>query len=319
MVALKQEERMQTFRLIIVALRVLGESSSTDIHKYIKGLTKKSRTLATEGTDMSGLEITRKREKNAPVSKRTIQRGLKELCERGYIRRVGKLYTLSDSAKANRFFGSRFGARVMENVIPRPDYNLRTVKDNLNSLVTLFGTIVIFCCMEAARPKKDHDTDKERQLMSTISWLNSIISAPSFFHYFLFVFKNQVDDEMISKLTKLTFYGIKKGKHIWVDEKTGKAYEDFPYAGMFPMFIDQKRKPYPTGFYRDIPFRDEYLHMDRYHGVYADYDPPIDEISHKTYLNLVKALKKLVPDLSSKLEELRKDKNHAGYFLEDTK
>ncbi len=309
---------MRTMASIIDCLRELDEASSTIIHKHIRDVMKKTKNTSLEGINSRGFEIIK--ESIKVPTKRTIQRHLKELCERDWVNKNGRSYTLSDSAKANRFFGSRFGARVMDSVIPRPDYNLRTVKQNLKGLIMLFGTIVTFCCMEAARPKKDYDAmDKEKQLVSTISWINSVINTPSLFHYFLFIFKNQIDDEMINKLTKLNFYGMKKGKHIWVDKKTGRHYEDFPYAGMFPMFIDQKRKPYSTGLYRDIPFHDEYLHMDKYDGVYEDYDPPIDEINPKTYLKLIKALKEVVPDLSSKLEELRTDKDHAPYFSEETR
>jgi hypothetical protein len=64
---------------------------------------------------------------------------------------------------------------------------------------------------------------------------------------------------------------------------------------MFPRFIDEKRKSYHTGFYRDTPFRDEYFHMDKYAGVYTDSDPPLDEVGANTYVKLIKALKEVVP------------------------
>jgi len=172
--------------------------------------------------------------------------------------------------------------------------------------------------MEAARPKSNFiipgEGTKEEQLMSTMLWINSVISPASMFHYFLFVFKNQIDDEMIPKLRKLNFGGLMKGKKNWVDYKTGKEYNFIPP----PPFIDDKGQPYYTELYRDIPYVDEYLHLDRYSYICRDYEPPLDEVKPQTYVRLVNSFKELVPEMSSRLEELRTIKNHAADSLDDT-
>jgi hypothetical protein len=322
MVGLKLNQKLQTRRLIIATLFRLGKGSSNEIREHITNKIRKTIIPSNAHIDERGLETLEHAEHQDDISLRTVQRHLVELCEEELVKKTGRLYTLADSVRANRFFGPKFGARVLYGLIGRPDYELKTVKQNLDYLIRLFGTIVTFSCMEAARPKSNFNVpgegSKEEQLMSTMSWINSVISPSSLLHYFLFVFKNQIDDEMINKLTKLTFYGLKKGKHIWSDEK-GKKYDDFPNAGMFPMFIDENNRPYNTGFYRDIPFLDEYLHMDRYTGVYTDFDAPLDEVKSQTYTRMINAFKELVPEFSSKLEELRTDEDHAEDFLEETR
>ena len=134
-------------------------------------------------------------------------------------------------------------------------------------------------------------------------------------HYFLYIFRNQIDDELVPKLTKVKFGGKLKGKKTWTDLSTGKEYSFDP----IPTFIDDKGKPCYAEIYRDIPFDDEYLQMDRWSYVYKDYSAPLDEISPKTYARLVNAFKELEPELSSKLEELRTDKDRAKKFLEETR
>jgi len=323
MVKIKSDQGFETQRMIVQALFTLGQGSSSEIHEHITNKMKKNNFSSSAYIDERGFESLEPVEHQSVISLRTVQRQLNKLFDEELVKKTGRLYSLAESLRANRFFGPRFGASVLDSLIgQRPDYELKTVKQNLEYLIRVFGTIITFCCMEAARPKSNFNIpgegSKEEQLLSTMSWINSVISPSSLFHYFLFVFKNQIDDEMINKLTKLTFYGIKKGKHIWVDSK-GTDYDEFPYAGMRPIFVDEKKKIFKTGLYRDIPFVDEYLHLDRWAEVWTDYDPPLDEIKPQTYTRLVEAFKELTPEYSSNLEELRTDKRHAKDFLEETR
>jgi DNA-binding transcriptional ArsR family regulator len=320
MVALKWNQKLQTRRLILSALFEMDRASSNEIHEHITNKIRKSSTKSNPIIDARGFETFEHANLENDKSLRTVQRHLGELYNQELVIKEGRLYALANPLRANRFFGPKFGARVLDSLIGRPDYELKTVKQNLEYLIRLFGTIVTFCCMEAARPKSNFNIpgkgSKEEQLMSTISWINSVISPASLFHYFMFVFKNQVDDEMIPKLTKVNFTGKMKGKKNWMDSKTGKEYNFSP----IPPFIDDNGNPYYVELYRDIPFVDEYLHLDRYSYVYADYEPPLDEVKPpQTYTRLVNAFKELVPEFSSKLEELRTDKKHAADFLVETR
>lgn len=300
MVKFRQDLQFQTRRLIIRALFRLGEGSSAKIHRYIINELK-SEAEPDSYINERGLEVENHVGNYGEMSLRTVQRNIAYLCHQELVKKQGRLYSLADPLRANRFFGPKFGAKVLYSLIGPPDCELKTVKQNLDYLIRLFGTIVVFCCMEAARPKSNFqipgDASNEDQLMSTISWINSVISPASLYHYFMFVFKNQIDDEMIPKLRKVT----------------GKDNNYLPV----PSFIDNKGNTYNAELYRDIPYVDEYLHMDRYSYVYSDYEPPLDEVKPQIYTRLVNALKELVPEMSSRLEELRADKDHSKDFVDD--
>lgn len=300
-VKFKQDQQLRTQRLIIGALFRMDEGSSAKIHQYILNELR-SEAESDSYIDERGLLSENQADSYDHMSLRTVQRNIAYLCNQELVKKHGRVYSLSDPLRANRFFGPKFGAKLLYTLIGKPEFELKTVKQNLDYLIRLFGTIVVFCCMEAARPKSNFNIpgegSKEDQLMSTISWINSVISPASLYHYFMFVFKNQIDDDMIPKLRK----------------EDSKESNYFPV----PSFIDDKGKPYHVELYRDIPYVDEYLHLDRWSYVYRDYEPPLDEVKPVTYARLVQGLKELVPEMSTKLEELRTGKDHADDFLDAT-
>lgn len=248
---------------------------------------------------------------------RTVQRWVAKLIEEDILECKNNKYFLSQMAKSDiRYFGKRFGITALFHILDNVNDELKPIKDNLQNLITVFGAYLVFCCIEGARPSKKshnmsspvHRSDIE-QLELAAAWMNGAVNPSTLFYYFLQLFRNQVDDETIQKIKKIKFVGLKDGKHIYVDEKTGQEYNQYQYvnANGF-LYVYENGEIYNPRPYQRIPVNDEFIedYLDKYpRYIGEDAEPPYHNIDYKTYNSLVNAFSQLQPELKKKLERKR--------------
>jgi len=295
MVNLKKQSEIDNRQDTLSAVMLLKESTSSEIHLHICSERKNFNKKINIGYGYNGVETSHDKTKS-PISLRTVQRHLNALAQEGLVKRRENLYRLTKQGKSDaRYFGKQFGSIIMNRIINQPEFKLRSVKENLRDLVTIFGSYVVLCCLEAVKPSKRSirsatakDNKCYEYLESKMTWINSAIRPTSMLHYFLFTFLNQQDTELGKNFRQVKFTRTEGSKYVHVDEESGKEYKLDTRSPTHYMYVDKQGKTKEPEFYRDIPYVDNCLLLDKYSSVYTDYNTiPFDQVSPELYKNLV--------------------------------
>lgn len=297
----KKDQKIKSRQLVLDAVGILGNGSSYEIAQYITSQNEKP----------IGKPIIDK----AKIL-RTVQRRLSELMRDGLVEYKNKKYCLTEEASNIKYFGNRFGNKVLLSMLDDSQEELRTIEQNLQYLIYLFGSYVVFCCMERAKPiqttfgkSRDSVNSHLQQLESAAVWMNGAINIADLFYHFLHVFRNQIDDDIVKNTKKISLWNQENGKPVYVDVLTGKKYHQFKDLARY-LYVDSKGNKQRIGPYERLPINSEdpyvqYLDKyDRFHGI--DAEPPYEQISIKIYENLVKAFRELQPEFSKKLRNVEK-------------
>ena len=164
---------------------------------------------------------------------RTVQRSLNYLINKGVIVKKNNRYRLSKHSSYNiRISSHSFGYFTLSSLMKIHDPLYSTLEENINKLITFFGSYVLYCLLEASRPIGDSDftaegyepMPKEEKDKFTEKWLSEVINTRLMYKIFLETFLNQPDDDKISKIKKVKF------KYALIDEEKKEAikyvYED---------------------------------------------------------------------------------------------
>ena len=218
-------------------------------------------------------------------------------------------------ASSMKYFGNRFGNKVLFNMLDDSQDELRTIEQNLQYLINLFGSYVVYCCMERAKPVRKTFRESRvsldaylQQLESACLWMNAAVNITDLFYHFLHVFRNQIDDDIVKNTKKISLWGQRNRKPVYIDEMTGKKYYQFTDLARYS-YVDSKGNKQRIGPYEKLPIDNEdpyVLYLDKYdkfHGI--DAEPPYEQISIKIYENLVKAFTELEPEFSKKLKKYK--------------
>ena len=134
---------------------------------------------------------------------RTVQRQLDSLSRDGFLKHYKKYYSLSsmDYPEA-KIWAKEFGSAALDFVMRLLYPNYNRLEYNLKTLVQIFGTFLIYCFIEAARPISDNPTDRipgNRRDELALSWVESMINPRRLFYYFIAFTKTQSDEEQVRK------------------------------------------------------------------------------------------------------------------------
>lgn len=142
----------------------------------------------------------RKRVKEKRVTLRTIHRKLEGLTKEWLIENNGGEYSLSIRAKSDiRYFAKEIGERAIAKLMHIHHPMENTPEQNITKLVEIFGSIIVFCFIEAARPLKSKgytykismsNFDKDKLAKS---WIHNFVKLDHMFLYFLTALKNQLN------------------------------------------------------------------------------------------------------------------------------
>ena len=243
-----------------------------------------------------------------PIDLRSIQRWTKALTEEGLLtnKHFGKdvKFTLTDVALTDiRYFAGHFGYIMFQELI-RLNSNRRfykTISENIKELVTLYGSYVLFCLIEASKPiDKDfvnrHRSSplsaKERDKVATL-WIEGAINPFWIFQHFLDIFRNHPGDQVLKELTHLKYKEYRKGKAVYVDDS---GIEHFYPRRFYPddhVYVDERGAPFVRP-YQDIPFSTE-------SSTYSGVENPRYEIDKEKIEALTLSFKRRYPDIYKKL------------------
>lgn len=203
-------------------------SQLTDINqKYEQGVISKS--------DKDELE--EKVKSKFCIKERTIENHLKDFKKEGWVEKKGKEYfILEDFLKLTHQLSYSYSEEILDSIMKlhTPLYN--TLEKNMSDLITLFGTYVIACILEASRPiddkfftvKKMKALTTEQKNEFTKIWLEKVINTRIMYKYFLETFLNQPPDKQVRDLIKVQFKELRNGVRIYTDEN-GIEYDNIKH------------------------------------------------------------------------------------------
>lgn len=228
-------------------------------HNALKSINEKY-----ENGDITGQQrddLMRKEKGKQSVNLRTVQRDLLYFVKMEWIKEVKKKYFISeDFLRRTRISPFHIGEEMLVTIMDlhTPLYN--TMEKNLKELVTLFGTYMVACMLEASKPIEDlFFTSRKLKTLTfkekcefTDNWLEQIIDTKLMYMYFVQTFLNQPDDKIVKKLKKVYFKGMKNNKYIYIDED-GKEYDHLKgVTRNQTLYVDPNDKEYNPESIKDL-------------------------------------------------------------------
>ena len=145
-----------------------------------------------------------KEKKRHRYIRRTVERALIYLIEHGLVIHRNHKYSLSNAAILDTTFSSSYvGFTALSNLMENlHNPTGRTLKENIEQLITFFGCYAFFCLLEAGRPIDDNFVNRVRDTpiskgekdRLTESWMLEVLQPLVMYKFFLETFLNQIDD-----------------------------------------------------------------------------------------------------------------------------
>jgi hypothetical protein len=266
MIEYKQSQSKSNQESIVDALEELDKPvSSKEIKRYLelKALEKaKSEAyLKYNNAEITENEIPKYISKNSKaVDLRTVQRWLTRLVKQEFVDRKNNKYSLSVTGKREiqfRQFAQGYGGIALKYIMDCHFPTINTLEKNIEKMVQVFGTYVVYCLIEAVRLITANKNDdgkhwhsdyfgapsnfkegkfRERRLID--SWIKDIFDPWQMLNLFLTTVSNTLDPD------KARANNIKDEKAILKDYS--KQYPEgslFPSSGVFTSsFVDPIKK-----------------------------------------------------------------------------
>ena len=253
-------------------LEYLNNKSAKLLGRAVKEITR--RYEDDEISDVKREELIEKEKKQHTHVRRTVERTLIYLIERGLIIHQNHKYSLSnaallDSTYSSSYVGYRALSNLMEN-LHRPTG--RTLKENIEQLITFFGCYAFFCLLEAGRPIDDifvnrvRDTpiSKEEKDRLTESWILDVLQPLVMYKHFLETFLDQIDHRKTRRIKsrKEYHFGLASLKAVPIGITPTPLYHNsFPQLGdkrlfyrldenMYKKIIDVFKKMHPEIYWQ---------------------------------------------------------------------
>ena len=301
----------QTKQAVLNVVRQIGEPISP--HK-IKGFldtgvhSELSRQYEAGKIDRNGFD---KKFKEQTVDIRTVHRKLSSLVQEGVLKKEHGFYELTIKAKSDvRYFAREFGNDLlnllMRNYLPGEN----SLEENAKFMVKLFGTYVLFCFIETAKPVRP--TNEHSRMYGLMnhevihSCLQNIVQIDKMFHHFLSVLEYLLNDE-----TKSDKYDIERIYAAMPSQRNkrpkDRALDALELAFLRNLDMIDKAKPaklvidrnlkemekkFREGTLTNAEMRTNYLPLE---------DPNQDEIDQDKLELFAKALSRADPEIYEKL------------------
>lgn len=307
-----REHGDQTRQAVMNVIRQIGEPISP--HK-IKGIlysgvhSELSRKYEEGKIDRHEFD---KKIKEQTIDIRTIHRKLSALVREGVLKKEHGTYELTIKAMSDvRYFAREFGKDtlnvLMKHYLPAEN----SVKENVNFMVRLFGTYILFCFMETARPVSH--MGKQSRMYGPMnhevvsSCLQNIIRVENMFSYFLAVLDYLLSDDK----TKSDKYNIEKIyaelPSLRNERPKGRPLDAVEIAYLRNIDMSEKAKPVKHVLERNLKEMDKKFKEGTltYAEMITNYLPPEDpnqgEISQHELEVFAKAFSKADPEIYEKL------------------
>jgi hypothetical protein len=163
-----------------------------------------------EGGYISNYErdkLIEKEKKKHTHIRRTVERTLIYLIERGLVIRQNHKYSLSNAALLDTTYSPSYvGFTALSNLMENlHSPTRRTLKENIEQLIAFFGCYAFFCLLEAGRPIDDNFVNRVRDIpiskgeknRLTESWVLDVLQPLMMYKFFLQTFLNQINDRKL--------------------------------------------------------------------------------------------------------------------------
>jgi hypothetical protein len=184
MIRYKQTQSKSNQDSIVYALEEFDKPvSSNDVKLYLDQKALQNATLVAN-QKYSNSEISSKQipeyihKNNNSMNLRTVQRWLRTLVNQGFVDKKNNKYSLSVTGKREiqfRQFAQGYGGIALKYIMDCHFPTINTLDKNLEQLVEIFGTYVVYCLIEAARLITANKNNNEEH------WHSDYFGAPSNF------------------------------------------------------------------------------------------------------------------------------------------
>jgi hypothetical protein len=263
-----------------------------------------------------------------PIDLRSIQRWTKALTDEGLLtnKHFGKevKFTLTDVAMTDiRYFAQHFGYLMFQELIRSRDLELfyKTMSGKVKELVTLYGSYMLFCLIEASKPVDEDFVNKfrsspvsakERDKVAAL-WIEDAINPFWMFRHFLDVIQGHPGDGVLQQLSHLKYKENRKGKAVYVDERGNEHIFPQKFYPDKHLYIDENGKLCQLD-YTSIPYPTEASTYSKSKVIHSNYEVkgPYYEIDKEKIEALTRSFKKLYPDIYRRLSirDIRGEKNN---------
>jgi hypothetical protein len=144
------------------------------------------------------------------MSLTAVKTNLKDLCGLGLVINLNGRYSIHDKMRSDiRYFASQFGSEALAYTMSMHFPTIATLEQNLDELIEIFGSYVLYSFIEAGRPVIDeHMTNADKDKLSS-GWIQNVFAPLDMYDYFLTVFKNKA---LISHKNTLRETGSSRSK-----------------------------------------------------------------------------------------------------------
>ena len=195
-----EERSEETREAVLQAVSELGKPQTRDIKRLLDEKARKKIEEKYQLGEISNHEIMKEIER-ITITKRTIIRKLNKLKEQGLIEYLNNTYCLTDLAKyeirAYAMTFSQFAFPMLVKSASDKINKMNPYKISVKELITLFGSYVFLCLIEAARPVYDnfdfkkgaHISVKDKEKVAR-TWLERTLDPKLLFSYFRLLIMN---------------------------------------------------------------------------------------------------------------------------------
>ena len=295
----KSRESDENRQDVLDTLMELNSASIGEIIRHICSKKEEAKRKVEEGAQkifedglLNRSEMKRYIEKEAPkpAARRTYHRKIKELLKDGLVIKKHRRYSISEKVKSDmRFFPRDFGESALSHLMTTHYPTINTLNKNLDRLIKIFGSYVVYCFIEASRPVVDYSkrhsmTNIEKDKLAS-EWIQKVFSPLNMYNYFLAVIENQPSDEAVQKTLNNNFKKVEKGRSENVDEVS-----------------NNKRGPQSTQDFameRFVSLSSNFNHAHYIKG------KPLYELDEETIKRLTRSFKEMYPIIYEQLLEAR--------------
>jgi hypothetical protein len=156
---------------------------------------------------------------------RTVQRWLKQLKEQGLVEYSNRRYSLTDKAQDVKYWADKFGISALANIMRSHFPTVYRFDANLDILIELIGTYVVYAFTEAARPVKDYGFPMSLAEKDKIckSWIQHVFPIWDMYNYFLAAIKYHPGDKHVDDYVETNYKDHGDGTGEFVDDNGESA------------------------------------------------------------------------------------------------
>jgi hypothetical protein len=211
----KNDQAKENRDAIFNAIRELGEASINEIVDYLHPKVKEANAKLKEDIYVMYHHSQKERKKNSnrKIHKRTVQRWVRQLIREGLVEDKNKRYSISEKGQDIKYWADNFGGVLLSRLMRHHFPTVYTFKLNLQKLIQIFGTYIVYAFVEAARPIEDSkNANNSSTSMSLVerdklaeSWVRNVFDTWNMYGFFLAAIESHPGDKEVNEFVSKHF------------------------------------------------------------------------------------------------------------------